>query len=91
LVISLALLHHLLLSQGFSIEDILIELKKYTKKYICIEFMPRGLWTVKKGDNYKVPEWYNLEWFKIEFEKQFRILHYEQIETNHVVFLGIIK
>lgn len=91
LVISLALLHHLLLSQGFSIDHILPELKKYTNKYICVEFMPRGLWTYQKGDNYKVPEWYSLDWFKNEFEKHFKILHFEQIETNHIVFLGAIK
>lgn len=91
LVVALALLHHLILSQGFSLEDILNEFKKYTSKYICIEFMPRGLWTYEQGDNYSVPCWYNVEWFKKEFEKHFQLLHFEQLAENYIVFLGKLR
>ncbi len=90
-VISLALLHHLILSQGFALEDILNEFKKYTKKYIVIEFMPRGLWNYEQGDNYSVPNWYNVEWFKVQFEKYFELLYFEQIEINYIVFIGKVK
>jgi len=91
IVIALALLHHLILTQGFSLDDILKELKKYTKKYICVEFMPRGLWTYDMGENYNVPNWYTIDWFKISFEKHFSIIHNEQIEANYIVFIGEIK
>lgn len=89
--IGLALLHHLLLGQGFSLEDILVEFKKYTNKYICIEFMPRGLWTYEMGNNYNVPSWYNTNWFEKYFNKHFEVLHKEQLAENYIVYLGKVR
>ncbi|OPY14623.1 MAG: hypothetical protein A4E66_00346 [Syntrophus sp. PtaB.Bin001] len=87
-VFALALLHHLILSQGFSLDDILGELDKYSNKYVCIEFMPKGLWVHEDGDKVNVPSWYNLDWFREKFLRYFYILKEEQIAENYVVFLG---
>ncbi len=86
LVFTLALLHHLILTQGFSLEDILGEIGRYTRKYICMEFMPKGLWTY--GSEVKVPEWYTVDWFREEFTKHFDIMKEEQIADNYIVFIG---
>jgi len=78
----------LILSQGFSVEDILEEFKKYTNKYVCIEFMPKGLWRYKDGDNINIPSWYTVNWFREKFVKYFDVLKEEQIADNYIVFLG---
>jgi len=85
-VFALALLHHLILSQGFSLEHILAEINKYAKKYVCIEFMPKGLWV--HGAKINVPSWYTVEWFRENFEKFFATLEEEQIAENYIVFIG---
>jgi len=87
IVISLALMHHLILSQGFNINDILEEFIKYSEKYVCIEFMPKGLWV--HGAKVNVPSWYTVEWFREKFKKYFKILVEEQIAENYIIFLGI--
>lgn len=89
IVFSLALIHHLVLSQGFSLDDILGEFARYARKYACIEFMQKGLWI--HGAKVDVPSWYTLEWFRGGFEKYFNILIEEQIEENYIVFFGIKK
>ena len=86
IVISLALLHHLILSQGYSLADILTEFKKYSKKYVVIEFMPKGLWVY--GAEVSVPTWYTLEWFREEFSNNFTLIHEHQTEENYVLFIG---
>lgn len=89
IVFCLALLHHLILSQGFSLDDILKEIKKYTKKYVCIEFMPKGLWV--QGVEVRIPEWYTVEWFRENFLKYFDIFVEEQIAENYIVYVGKLK
>jgi hypothetical protein len=85
---ALALLHHLILTQGFDLDDILIELDKYTNKYVCVEFMPRGLWVYKDGSQVNIPEWYTSDWFRDNFLKHFDLLAEEQIAENYIVFIG---
>lgn len=85
-VFSLALLHHLLLSQGYSIEDILEELKKYSKRYVFIEFMPKGLWI--SGREVNIPEWYTRDWFREHFKKYFQLIREQQIAENYIIFVG---
>jgi hypothetical protein len=90
IVCALAVTHHVILTQKFNIDAIFERLFMYTKKYVVVEFMPLGLWGGE--ENYpKVPEWYNQEWFKKEFEEFFTILHIEQLEINRVVFIGLRK
>ena len=88
-VFCLALLHHLILSQGFSLDGILDEIDKYTRKYVCVEFMPKGLWV--QGAKVNVPKWYTVKWFRENFLKYFGILAEEQTAENYIVFIGIKK
>lgn len=89
IVFSLALLHYLLLSQGFRLDDILQELTKYSRKYVCVEFMPKGLWV--HGAEVNVPPWYTQAWFCKNFEKYFTILKEEKIDENSIMFIGQLK
>ena len=89
IVFSLALLHHLILSQGFDLRMILREISKYTRQYVCIEFMPKGLWI--RGAKTAVPSWYTVEWFKKEFESFFQVLKEDQVDENYIMFIGRLK
>ena len=89
MVISLALLHHLILTQGYSPKYVLSEFAKYTRKYACIEFMPKGLWI--KGGNVSVPDYYSVDWFREYFKNYFSIIEERQVGENYIVFLGIKK
>jgi len=89
IVFSLALIHHLVLSQGFDLDDILEEFANYSNKYICIEFMPKGLWV--QGAKVSVPTWYTVDWFREKLEKYFTILLENQIGSNYILFLGLKK
>lgn len=81
-VFALAITHHLILSQMISIETIIDILNRLTKKYLIIEFMPRGLWNGKEGK--PVPEWYSLEWFLIGLKKAFNVINVEEIADNRI-------
>lgn len=89
LVVCLALTHHLLLSQGYKVEKVLHELSKYTSEFICIEFMPKGLWTY--GSPVAVPDWYSEKWFEEAFVERYQLLVKEAIAENYVVFVGRAK
>jgi hypothetical protein len=86
IAIALALTHHLILSQGCKIGDILKEIGSYSKKYVGVEFMPLGLWG--PGAEVKVPCWYTTDWFRDNFGKYFELLVEEQLEENRIVFVG---
>jgi len=85
-VVALAVTHHLILSQNFSINAIFERLRMYSKKYVVVEFMPLGLWDGTTAPEF--PAWYNQNWFKINFEYYFEILHIEQLGANRIVFFG---
>lgn len=72
-VIALALSHHLILGQKAPIELILKSLSSYSKEYLFIEFMPKGI------DKSGVPDWYNLDWFRDHFKNFFELK--EEIKT----------
>lgn len=44
IVVALAITHHLLLTQGFKIDEIFEKIKLFSSRYVYIEFMPLGLW-----------------------------------------------
>jgi len=67
-VIALALTHHLILTRKTPIDNIFEALSMYASKYLFVEFMPLGL---RRGE---VPNWYNLDWFRIHFKKYFNLL-----------------
>ncbi len=83
----LALLHHLILTQGMPLSKIFNRFKVFTSKYVFIEFMPLGLWS-KQSPNPHIPDWYNVDWFREEFCKNFELVIEEQLETNRILFVG---
>ena len=85
-VLALAVTHHLLLSQGYSYDDVFLSIASYTRKYAFIEFMPLGLHDGEKAP--PLPDWYSLDAFKKSFSKYFACLHIEQLEENRILFLG---
>jgi len=88
IVIALAVTHHLILTQNYSLETILERLKLFSKKYVIVEFMPLGLWSIHAKEVIPVPSWYNQEWFEKSFKKYFKILYTEKLEENRIVYLG---
>lgn len=86
LVIALAVTHHLVLTQGYSIDIVIERASKFSSKYIIIEFMPLGLYS--EGYEPPVPEWYNIEWFKTALSANHKILIEEHVEKNRIVFLA---
>lgn len=89
IVLGLAVTHHLILTQNFSLEFIFDRMAAYSKKYVYIEFMPLGLWG--GGELPKIPSWYTEDWFEKMFAKKFNLIHKEQLEKNRVIFIGEIK
>lgn len=85
-VISLALTHHLLLSEKLRIDFVLDTISKYSKKYVLIEFMPLGLWDGKSAP--PLPQWYTLDWFRSSFQNYFNIISEDQLEENRILFFG---
>lgn len=88
IAIALAVTHHLILTQGFSISAIFERLSMYSKKYVIVEFMPLGLWDGIEEKSPQTPQWYTLDWFKINFIQYFKILHLEKIEKNRIILIG---
>lgn len=89
LVIALALTHHLLLAQPYTIDSVIDAIASYTNKYIIIEFMPLGLWD---GVNSScLPEWYDEQWFLDCLEKRFNVIERSQLEDNRVMYLGRLR
>ncbi len=86
MVIALAVTHHLVLSQGFTIHSILETISSYTSKYLIIEFMPLGLWDGTSAP--PIPHWYTEEWFTNGLALYFNIIERFQLETNRIVFVA---
>jgi 2-polyprenyl-3-methyl-5-hydroxy-6-metoxy-1,4-benzoquinol methylase len=85
-VIALALTHHIILTESFSIAKTLRTLSMYTSNYIMVEFMPLGLYNGKTAP--PLPSWYNLENFSKEFSKLFKIIEICQLEENRILLIG---
>lgn len=81
IVVALAVTHHLLLSQGVKLEYLIDRLDKFTKKYLLVEFMPKGL-----GGTAKLPDFYSLDWFRSALKNKFNILHEENLAENRYLF-----
>ena len=84
-VIALALSHHLLLTQRYRLDAVLERIALHGRRYMIIEFMPKGLWDGKAGQ--PVPSGYSREWFEKGLTRVGRVLLGEQLEENRVVFL----
>jgi len=86
--IALAVTHHLILTQQFSIQTIFERLADFSNNYVVVEFMPLGLWSIHTRSGIEMPDWYNQEWFESNFTKYFILLHFEQLEENRIVYIG---
>lgn len=92
IVLALAITHHLLLTSKFLIASVFERIKLYSNKYVMIEFMPLGLWSDESPEVMpNIPGWYNVDWFKKEFEQHFDLLKQEQLEKNRILFVGQVK
>lgn len=90
LVVALAITHHLILSQGYAVGEVLQTMASYTRRYALVEFMPSGLATAEKGAG-PTPEWYTQDWFHENFAKVFDVIAVKKVEADRVVFVGRVK
>lgn len=90
-VMALAVTHHLVLTQDISLQHIFKILKQLTNKYVIVEFMPLGLYSGNMDTIPVVPEYYNLDWFKKEFNNHFNCIFEQEIEINRHLFIGQTK
>ncbi len=51
--------------------------------------MPLGLWDGKQAP--PVPAWYNRDWVRTAFMREFELTHEEQLEENRVLFCGTLR
>jgi len=86
-VVALAVTHHLILGQKYSLDYIISSMVKYSKGYLIVEFMPMGLYSKRSNLNPGVPDWYSEDWFVDTLTKFGKILNREQLEENRIVFL----
>lgn len=91
LAIALAVTHHLILTGKFALPTILERVASYSNKYVLIEFMPLGLWSIEHQTKQNLPEWYTLEWFRTAFIEKFDLIKEEQVEENRIAFFGKLK
>ncbi|CAM3762988.1 hypothetical protein [Polynucleobacter brandtiae] len=92
ITVCMALTHHLLLTQGFSAEQVVERVGAVCKKYLFVEFMPLGL----VGQNNLVPDPglpsnYTLETFTAALERNFKIIEIIEEEANRTLIFAIRK
>lgn len=94
---ALAISHHILLKNQYSINSFFCDLKKYSNKHVYVEFCPLGLWS--QGCRIEVPEYYTEEWFEDNFKNFFKLIEKEVVnkviidgkELNHrILYVGEI-
>ena len=91
-VVALALTHHLILSQGLTIEKTLDIIMSYAEKYVFVEFMPLGLYSrhISNGAS-RLPKEYTIENFRKIFEERCELKEEVKISINRVLFVGEIR
>jgi hypothetical protein len=89
MVFVLAVTHHILLSQQIPMRDMMAAIRKYSRRYVAIEFMPLGLWNGKREA--KVPEWYTQANFQAAFAEYFEVISCEALEPNRILYLGAVR
>jgi len=88
-VVALAISHHLLLSQEYSVDVVLKRLTGFSRRHLLVEFMPLGLWNGTSAP--PVPEWYRLEWFRASFSRWCSDIVEIELEKNRILFAGIVR
>lgn len=90
-VMALALTHHLILTQGLTVNFIFERLKSFSKKYVFVEFMPMGHYSSAHKLTPEVPSWYTLDWYRENFENYFTLLYEQELDINRILLIGEIK
>lgn len=91
-VVAMALLHHLILVQGLSMEKALDIILEYGEKYAFVEFMPLGLYggnRVVSAQN--LPKTYTVDNFRKIFEERCVLKEEVEISKNRILFVGELK
>jgi hypothetical protein len=87
LVISLAVTHHLILGQNYSLDAIFTNIFSFTTQYAIIEFMPLGLYSKRLHSGPPVPEWYCEDWFVTTLIDYGEIKKRVELEKNRILYL----
>ncbi len=90
LVLALALTHHLILSNGYSMDAVIDQIISLSSKYVIIEFMPLGLWSPHFPDRQPPvfdPDQYSADKFRLSLIQRGAIIEERQVEPNRIVFL----
>lgn len=90
LAMALAITHHLVLDQGYTLDYVLSTVESYATRYVIVEFMPLGLYSSATDSGPPVPAWYTQDWFVAEFERHFRLVDVIPAETNRVIIVGAL-
>jgi hypothetical protein len=88
-VLALAITHHLLLSQGHKLDEILEKLAAYSRGHVLVEFMPLGLWGGDPAAKPEVPPWYTTDWFEAGFRRHFDLRERAVIEAHPIT--GVVE
>lgn len=83
LVMSLAVIHHLVFSNKLSFEDIIKQLNEYTNKYLIIEFINRNDKWIYTDINNELYNWYNIENFEDVLKKYFKIIKKDSLDVEN--------
>jgi hypothetical protein len=86
IAICMALTHHLLLTQRYSLKQIMANLHAITNKFLFVEFMPKGLWDLDSGVSYDLPDDYSIDSFKEAVEQYFSVEFVRETAENRVLF-----
>lgn len=86
IVVANALTHHLIFTSKVPLDCIVDELAELTRKYLIVEFMPRGMASASR-----IPEWYSLEWFLDGINQRFHVIKVENIEFGRVQIYAELK
>jgi len=86
---ALALTHHLLLTHGYELDHVFRSISAYARRYVFIEFMPRGLWPTEATP--QLPSWYTRDWFRQSFATHFEPVLEENLRENNVLFVGRVR
>ena len=91
LVLALALVHHLVLSQQWSLERVSNKLASLSSKYVLVEWMPKGVGALQSTYS-KLPAWYTMEKFLEALGKNFAAVEViEETRGSHRILVLCIK
>jgi hypothetical protein len=90
-VFALAITHHLFLSQNYNWDSIIEAFRSFTKKYLFVEYMPKGIYDGSHSNNNPLPEEYQEKYFKVALENKFSILKTINSGSDRVLYICELK